>query len=177
MHEIVVATLLAQEELQGAGRRVGRPLIHLASSYAVAQHLDHIARWHGFALYGPVSAANHIHPILHMVLVAALMMQPCRAKTAGSALVVVRTAMPAPITCAYCKLRGAALGKVMRYALRVKPDPKAQHTHQKLVAGDGLEVPPCLGAGYARIYVVKVVAHAKKDTSHDLHLRLNATRM
>ena len=153
--------------LQGAAVGVGVLFVHAARGDAVAEHLDHVARGHGFALHRGVAVALDVHPVLPVMAVAPLVVHPSLGVPLYSALSRVRATKSLVVPHTNHKLARRVLGQVVREALAVQTHAKAVAHHEQLVVGDGAEMPPCLLEGDA-----SQVTHRKRLVDGMLLLRL-----
>ena len=97
---------------------VGSTAIGLAGGYAVAEHLYYILNGHFHAAHtGAVGSV--VDPVLQMMLIPALMMQPCRAVALFAAFDLVRAAVALIIFCTGGKLHRTELAQIVRQSLPV----------------------------------------------------------
>ena len=137
-------TLGAVKVVVGGGVGVFFALVDPAGGDAVAEHLRyiffrHFAAAHG---HGAVGADAVVDPVLEVMAVAALVVQPGQAHAGFAALLVVGAAKALVILGAAPELRGAVLAQVMGEALPIQAQTKAVVPHQAAVASDGFQMFP-----------------------------------
>ena len=125
--------LAPEEEFVGIAEVKVLAPVDLAGGQTVAEHLRHIFSRH-LHTYDPFAGGAVIRPILKVVAVAALMVQPRQADAVFLALLVVGTAVPLVIPGAAPELRGTIFAQIMGQALPHQPQPQAVVPHQTPVA-------------------------------------------
>ena len=109
--------------LQGGSVRIVVSLIDLTGGDPVHQHLDHIAAGHldrDQDLSVDLAPQVVVHPVLVVVAVAALMVEPGAGVADGLPLRVVGAAVALPVSGADHEFRRRELGQVMQDSLAVE---------------------------------------------------------
>ena len=119
---------------------------------AVAEHLGDVAQRHFAPAHVRLSVLPDavVDPILEVMAVASLVMQPGKAHAVLLALGVVRTAVALVIFRAAPELAGRVLAQVVQQSLPVKAETKAVSAHQVPMMRDGLEMCQRLHGGSSR---------------------------
>ena len=136
----------------GRGVGVFAALIDLAGGNAVTEHFGYIFERHFAPAHVGLSVLPDavVDPILEVMAVASLVMQPGKAHAVLLALGVVRTAVALVIFRAAPELAGRVLAQVVQQSLPVKAETKAVSAHQVPMMRDGLEMCQRLHGGSSR---------------------------
>ena len=124
----------------GGGVRICVALIDPAGGDPVAEHLRHIFFRH-FAsadIDGPILPAAVVDPVLKVVAVAPLVVQPRQTHAVFQALLVVGAAPALVVFYAPPKLRGAVFAQVVGQTLPHQTQLEAIVPHQAPVTVDGM---------------------------------------
>ena len=138
----VLQVLAALVVLPRRGVGVFLLLIHPAGGDAVAEHLCHVFFGHlaPADVHAAVLSQTVVDPVLKVVEVAALVVQPRQADAVGDALGVVGTAVALIVLHAAPELGGAVLAQVVGQALPDQTKLPAIVPHQTAMGVDGVQM-------------------------------------
>ena len=128
---------------------IGFALIHLTCSYPVADHLGHIPQRHLIAHQALLLMVGNVNPILIMMLIPALMVEPGPGIPHGLTLSRIGTAVSLIIPDPGPELFRAVLGKIMGKPLPVKANLEAMLPDQVSVPCNGRKMVPYITDFYA----------------------------
>ena len=144
-----VVVLAVGVVLPRGGVGVALLLVGLAGRHPVAEHLHHVPHRHLHAAHAVVQRLVIVDPVLQVVLVAALVVEPGGGHAGGQPLRLVGAAVPLEVPRPHQKLPGPIFAQIVEQALTVQPHPEAQAHHPRLVGGDGFQMSPPLSHGYS----------------------------
>ena len=132
------------EIVVGRGIGILVPLVDPAGGDAVAEHLRHVFFRHLAAAHGhrAVRSDAVVDPVLKVVAVAALVVQPGQAHAGLAALLIVGAAEALVVFGAAPELRGTVLAQVVGQALPIQAQLEAVAPHQPAMAVYGFQMFP-----------------------------------
>src|SRR5699024_9021197 len=133
--------------LPGGGVGVLLPLVDLAGRDPVAEHLHHVVHRHLHAAHPVVPRGGVVDPVLQVVLVPALVVEPGGGPACLQPLDLIGAPVPLVVPGSDAELRGAVLAQVVEQPLAVQPHPEAIFHHPQLVGGDGPQMPAPVSHG------------------------------
>ena len=137
VEQIVVFAVLVI--LPGGGVGVPAAQIDLAGGHTVADHLADVPQGDLHAGEAGFRGAV-VDPVFEVMLVAALVVEPCRGVAPGFPLRLIGAVVALIVDAARDELGGAVLAQIVGKSLLVEPSGKAVFHHQQLVPGDGLKM-------------------------------------
>ena len=137
VEQIVVFAVLVVLPRGGVGVLAAQ--IDLAGGHTVADHLADVPQGDLHAGEAGFRGAV-VDPVFEVMLVAALVVEPCRGVASGFPLRLIGAVVALIVDAARDELGGAVLAQIVGKALLVEPAGKAVFHHQQLVPGDGLKM-------------------------------------
>src|SRR5699024_4739589 len=115
-----------------------------AGGNPIHKHLNNIPDRHPHSCQNSAAVQAVVNPVLIMMLISSLMMQPGGGTSFIFPLCIVRAPVALIISAAYPEFCPAVFGKIMQQPLPVQPHPEAIFHYKEFMLCDRAEVSRCL---------------------------------